>query len=212
MDVFLLPRDVLLFRDFPERCLPHFQDIKEYLKVRTVTLLDVLNQNLSDVLVVSHRHRHVTGSFIACAGFFFFAFSSSHVFILCLIRCSRLFFSRITRWESRDNPDVTGDQLRAMRSFLEENERFKFVWFDFCCLPQRTRTFLEEWYFKIALKNVNLLYLHAHVLVIYDRDYNRRFWCLYETFLGCRMFDGTTLVGFWGCTFFIACFILWCFS
>ena len=71
MDVFLLPRDVL-FRDFPERCLPHFQDIKEYLKVRTVTFLDVLNQNLGDVLVVSHRHRHVTSRFISCVGFCFF--------------------------------------------------------------------------------------------------------------------------------------------
>ena len=141
------------------------------------------------------------------------ALSSSHVFLFCLIRCSLVFSSRITRWGSPDNPDVDGEQLQAICSFLKENDQFKFIWFDFSCLPQRTRNSLEEVYFQTALKYVNLLYLHAHVLVIYDRDYNRRFWCLYETFLGCRTFNGKTLVGFWGCTVFIACFILcnsWC--
>ena len=112
-----------------------------------------------------------------------------------------MFSSRITRRESSGNPDVTGDQQQVMRSFLKANEQFKFVWFDFSCLPQRTRNSLEEAYFQTALKNVKLLYLHAHVFVIHDRDYNRRFWCNYETFFGCHKFNGTTFVGFWGARF-----------
>ena len=188
MDVLFIPREVL-FRVFPGGCLPRFQEIKQDLMVRNVTALDIVNQTLNDVVVVSHRLVLVTSRFFPCGGVFF-CIQQCAVFPLAssvLLVSSRLAFSR---WLSPDNPDVTGEQLTAIRSFLNRNEWVEFIWFDFCSLPQGERNLAETTHFRAALKFINLLYLHAPVLILLDANYQTRFWCLYETFLATHKFDG----------------------
>ena len=109
------------------------------------------------------------------------------------------------RWVSPHDPDEgrgggtsTGQQLRALRAFLWEREWVKFLWFDFGSLPQKVKNpdnqilkelnLAQALYFRKALKLVNLLYLSATVVILLDADYSRRFWCLYETFLGTHLF------------------------
>ena len=50
--------------------------------------------------------------------------------------------------------------------------------------------FVERTYLQNAMSHIKLLYLHCNVLILFDADYNRRFWCVYETFLAFKEFDG----------------------
>ena len=116
------------------------------------------------------------------------------------------FLCALSRWNKPHNPDVgstTGEQFRAIKTFLEKNAKTEFVWFDFGCLPQKLKNAndvilqplnsAEVAYFKKALSVVNLLYMHAKVLILFDADYNHRFWCLYEAFLATHAFNRVTL-------------------
>ena len=102
------------------------------------------------------------------------------------------------RWVEKHNPDTDGEQLRAIQKFLLNNWWTEFIWFDFGCLPQKLSdaelTHAEQAYFQNVLSHINLLYLHCNVLILLDADYNRRFWCVYETFLAFKVFDGNALV------------------
>jgi len=147
-------------------CVPRFQDVeRDFLHVMEVTSRDLVKV-FENVVVVSHR------------------------------------------WMSPHNPDVgttlVGEQFRAIRTFLEQHQWAKFIWFDFGCLPQKLKNadnqvlqdlnIAELFFFKKSLSLVNLLYLHARVLILLDAQYSSRFWCLYEAFLATHEFDGTTLV------------------
>lgn len=48
---------------------------------------------------------------------------------------------------------------------------------DYSCMPQGTRTALEQTEFKVQLPNINLLFLGCEVLVLLDLIYLQRFWC-----------------------------------
>jgi len=112
------------------------------------------------------------------------------------------------RWLSAHHPDThqdsAGEQLHAIRTFLQENTTIEYVWIDYCSMPQKLKDQdgivvlpLEEedqLYFKQALQLVNLLYLFLPVLVMLDADYGSRFWCNYESFLATHSFDGKQLV------------------
>lgn len=61
----------------------------------------------------------------------------------------------------------------------DENKKIKFVWYDAWCMlqdvpGQEKRKGKEEYEFKNMLKNVNLLYLSANVLIIMDRMFSSR--------------------------------------
>ena len=45
-----------------------------------------------------------------------------------------------------------------------------------------------------CLQNVNLLYLGGDVWILFDRDYNRRFWCLLESYLSMRQASASGLI------------------
>uniref|UniRef100_A0A7S1A343 Heterokaryon incompatibility domain-containing protein n=1 Tax=Noctiluca scintillans TaxID=2966 RepID=A0A7S1A343_NOCSC len=108
------------------------------------------------------------------------------------------------RWGEKHHPDPDGEQLRAIQAFLEANPGFRFVWIDFCCIPQDLktsegnlllrRTEAETVYFRRALSSVNMLYLFFPVLTLLDAEYNTRFWCCFESFLAVHTFDGASLV------------------
>ena len=68
---------------------------------------------------------------------------------------------------------------------------------------------MEEEYFKIALKNVNLLYFACPRPCALRSGLQPPILVPLQDVLGCRMFDGTTLVGFWGSTFSAARFAAW---
>ena len=133
---------------------------------------------------------------------------SGHLLTRAWSSLSVTFRFAFSRWISPHNPDVgptsDGEQFRAIRAFLDQHKWAKFIWFDFGCLPQKLKTtdnqvlqdlnVLELLYFRKALSVVNLLYLHARVLILLDAQYSSRFWCLYEAFLATHEFDGTTLV------------------
>ena len=49
-----------------------------------------------------------------------------------------------------------------------ENKDIKWVWYDYGCLQQGTRTKEEEVEFLWTLEHVNILYLTMHVLIMLD--------------------------------------------
>lgn len=74
--------------------------------------------------------------------------------------------------------------------------------FETCrCMPQKTEsrrlTKEEEKGFKLMLGNMNLLYLAMRVMILYDRDYNTRFWCLAESYLAMQMASDVGLEPAW---------------
>jgi hypothetical protein len=86
------------------------------------------------------------------------------------------------RWESLDQPDVDGVQLKAIKAYLEENPDIEWVWFDYSTMPQRfyDRSPEEMAEFKRMLSRIDDLNLTAHVLILLDGSYASRFWTLIE--------------------------------
>ena len=109
------------------------------------------------------------------------------------------------RWKKQYNPDPDGEQLAELQKKAQEVGCMgQWFWLDFICLPQaiknpkgevtRPKTSIEKKYFDNSLQNVNLLYLGGDVWILFDRDYNRRFWCLLESYLGMRQASASGLI------------------
>ena len=109
------------------------------------------------------------------------------------IRCSRCARSR---WESRELPDPTGAQLRALREYLIAHPDIKLVFYDYSCVPNRgSATSLakgkalqaaERVAVDFALLNIHLLFLGCSVLVLADQAFLSRFWPQYELWLSLK--------------------------
>jgi hypothetical protein len=100
----------------------------------------------------------------------------------------RLEFAAVShRWTKRGHPDNDGSQLLKLQEELRKRPSIQWIWVDWMCMPQNEgkhrKTPLEKDYFKLALSQVNLLYLFMHVFILYDADYARRFWCLLESYM-----------------------------
>lgn len=88
------------------------------------------------------------------------------------------------RWETPEEPDTNGVQLRTIKEhLLSKGSQAKLVWFDYWCMPQGSRTPAEKVLFKWMLSNVNLLYLGTSVLLLVDISYLSRFWTQFEAWL-----------------------------
>ena len=186
-------------------CVPHFQDVEQdFLHVMEVTARDLVNVVFGNVVVVKLRRVNLSLSLL--------------MGLSCrLVLCSEHLLTRAwsylcvtsrfapSRWMTPHNPDVgttvVGEQFRAIRTFLEQHQWTEFIWFYFGCLPQKLRIAdnhelqdlnhcVELIFFKETLSVVNLLHLHARVLILLDVQYSSRFWCLYEAFLAMLEFDG----------------------
>ena len=105
-----------------------------------------------------------------------------------------------SRWETPEQPDESGEQMAALRSYLIANPHIDFVFYDFASMPQgaspallectlaqahpRGRLLLcagnrtpdELRAFNLMLVNINILYLGASVLILADNSYMSRFW------------------------------------
>ena len=88
-------------------------------------------------------------------------------------------------WESKPHPDTTGEQWTIIRKFLDSDPglKFKWVWVDFPCMPQGSRTPYQRSTFRWMLKNVNKLFLGGSVLIIMDSAYMSKFWTQFEAWL-----------------------------
>eukprot|EP00900_Chrysochromulina_parva_P012971 jgi/Chrpa1/21675/Chrysochromulina_OHIO_Genome00011508-RA len=85
------------------------------------------------------------------------------------------------RWEEPDQPDVDGEQLKAIKAYLEAHPDIEWVWFDYSSMPQEDdRTVMEKAEFDLMLAAITDLYLTAHVLILLDGSYASRFWTLTE--------------------------------
>jgi len=54
---------------------------------------------------------------------------------------------------------------------------------------QYAKNDIEASYFKKSLGSINFLYLGTEVLILLDKDYFRRFWCLLEAYLAFHVVD-----------------------
>jgi hypothetical protein len=101
------------------------------------------------------------------------------------------------RWMKKGSPDANGLQLAKLQQALRSREDVQWVWIDWMCMPQyeghHKKTALEKDYFKRALQQVNLLYLFMHVFILFDADYQRRFWCLLESFMATHKLTANAL-------------------
>ena len=98
------------------------------------------------------------------------------------------------RWEEPGRPDVNGVQLEAIKEYLKEHLKIKWVWFDYSSMPQKvgsidTRTPKEKAEFQLMLCAIADLYLTAQVLILLDGSYASRFWPLTEAW--CSMQTAT---------------------
>ena len=99
------------------------------------------------------------------------------------------------RWEDKNKPDGDGEQLKAIKAYLEAHPDIKWVWFDYSSMPQKvdgvdTRTPEDKAEFQLMLAAITDMYLTAHVLILLDGSSASRFWPLMEAW--CSMQTVTT--------------------
>jgi len=88
-----------------------------------------------------------------------------------------------------DEPDPDGEQLKAIKSFLNSpaGKKIELIWLDSACMPQDhpkgSRTAEDKDDFKRMLSEVNMLYLGTTVLILLDLSYMSRFWTQFESWL-----------------------------
>ena len=88
------------------------------------------------------------------------------------------------RWETSDVCDPTGEQLERPREHLRQHPEILNVFVDFMCLYQgHGRTPEQKAQFQLQLPNINLLYLGASVLILFDYDFAGHFWTQFEAWL-----------------------------
>uniref|UniRef100_A0A7S3TBT1 Uncharacterized protein n=1 Tax=Emiliania huxleyi TaxID=2903 RepID=A0A7S3TBT1_EMIHU len=93
------------------------------------------------------------------------------------------------RWMQPDDPDPDGEQLKALKGFLNSpaGKKIERVWIDSACMPQDhpkgSRSAEDAAAFKRMLKEVNRLYLGTTVLILLDLSYVSRFWTQFESWL-----------------------------
>jgi len=115
----------------------------------------------------------------------------------CLIKKTLLFYILLNggyqdvamishRWITPKHPDPNNEQLVKIQEFLRANPHIKLVWLDYGCIPQGKRTEDEETHFRSCLDHISLLYLSLPVVVIFDKQYISRFWCIFEMYLSLR--------------------------
>jgi hypothetical protein len=81
---------------------------------------------------------------------------------------------------SQENPDPTGAQMKSLLEYLARRHLIRWVWFDFSCTYQGKRTMEQQRDFDEMLPHINLLYLGASVLILFDLRYMNRFWTQLE--------------------------------
>ena len=93
------------------------------------------------------------------------------------------------RWMQSEDPDPDGEQLKALKDFLNspDGKKIERVWIDSACMPQDqpkgSCSEADKKDFKRMLAEVNRLYLGSTVLILLDLSYVSRFWTQFESWL-----------------------------
>lgn len=99
------------------------------------------------------------------------------------------------RWVTRSHVDPHRVKLRKLKMIMQANPHITHVWMDWICTPQKwnddgtegRRTFEEQKEFKMTLANtLSYIYLGCTVFVLFDADYNHRFWPCVEVWMSMR--------------------------
>ena len=83
------------------------------------------------------------------------------------------------RWEEPHQPDPLGVQRRAICTLLKSRPEVRYIWYDYSCMYQGTRTDAQKEEFDRMLAQCNLLFLGCTVFALPDLSYVSRFWCAF---------------------------------
>ena len=95
------------------------------------------------------------------------------------------------RWMKSDQADPDGEQLKAIKAFLQRpgSKKIKLVWIDAQSMPQDlpkgSRSVVDSASFKLMLAQINMLFLGTTVLILLDLSYVSRFWVRVATRTSC---------------------------
>lgn len=88
------------------------------------------------------------------------------------------------RWREINHPDPNGESLDYIISYLRNNRIYgqsnKFIFIDYCCLPQYPKSDYDSKNFKLWLKSMNNLYKNGTMIQLLSVDYYTRAWCAFE--------------------------------
>jgi hypothetical protein len=82
------------------------------------------------------------------------------------------------RWKMMGNPDPQGTTIKEVLCHDK-----KYIFIDYCCLPQWPRTEIENQEFKEYLKIMNIFYSNCQIGKIVTDDYYKRSWCVFESIM-----------------------------
>jgi len=100
------------------------------------------------------------------------------------------------RWKEHRHPDPDMGKLRKLKIVLRSSANIEFLWIDWMCAPQKFRddgslggrTAEESQEFDDILKSIlPCLFLAAQVIILWDRQYNSRFWPNVESWTAMQM-------------------------
>jgi len=97
-------------------------------------------------------------------------------------------------WLSKSHPDPQGVLLEILKEFLERHPEITKIWIDFCCLPQGRCGRKLRKVFNDGLNNINFVYLHAKVIIMFSPSFLDRFWPRFESFLSFQQVTNSGLV------------------
>jgi hypothetical protein len=83
------------------------------------------------------------------------------------------------RWVSLRHPDPLGMQFRMLKQ-ISQTDDTKLIWYDFCCIPQKSKKKSEIALFRESVQNLNSLVMATDFISIISDDYITRAWCYYE--------------------------------
>jgi hypothetical protein len=93
------------------------------------------------------------------------------------------------RWLHEEAPDIRGEQYGELLAWCETTQvaGSQAFMIDFCCLPQRPRTELEEQRFREAFPQLqNFFSVASIILSSGSDDYSHRAWCMLECMLAAK--------------------------
>jgi hypothetical protein len=99
------------------------------------------------------------------------------------------------RWLKPFHVDPDRLKLQKIKGILLDNPTILFIWMDWVSLPQKhrddgtidRRSPREQMEFEVGLQNVlPYIYLGCQVILLWDADYNRRFWPCVEAWTSMR--------------------------